>query len=180
MHAKNNPVIVKRGREVYTGDMSVSQKESANLDDLGSADARIEQSTIIAPAVDNDAEFHAQLAYNEQPVTIRIERSSDKGVKHADCYVNGRGAELLIEGKWLSVGYMPCGVVITTKRKYVEVLMRSRPDDLNTEIIEVPNQNPLNRITYTTRQKYPVSIIEDRHPIDPSGHAWAERIMSEQ
>jgi len=179
--ASSHPVIMRgRNKEVHTGDLHQENKKSLSADDLDT-EGRQELSTTIAPGFDNDADYHAQLAYNEQPVTIRIERSSEKNApKHADCYVNGRGAEILHDGKWHSIGYLPCGIAITTKRKYVEVLMRSRPDDCETEVIMLDGADPINKLNFTTRQKFPVSIIEDRNPIDPSGHNWAERIMSEQ
>lgn len=177
-NAINNPVNLRPSKkEVHADDFKVPQKESLK-GDITNED-RQESSTIIAPGIANDGDYHAQLAYAEQPVTIRIERSSEKNApRHADCYVNGKGAEVLIKGKWFSVGYLVCGVPLVTKRKYVEVLMRSRPDDVETEVIEV-GDNYLNNVRYQTRQKFPVSIIEDKNPIDPSGFPWAERIMSE-
>lgn len=177
-NAIDRPVITRGKREIHTGDMQVPQKPSVNLDTFDE-DARKEHSTVILEAT-ADNNFLEQLAYAEQPVTIRVERSSEKNApRFADCYVNGRGAELLHQGKWQSVGWIPCGVVVTTKRKYVEVLMRSRPDDCETDVIMHEGQDPFNKLNFTTRQKFPISIIEDKHPIDPSGYEWASRIMSE-
>lgn len=180
-NASNNPVVPRAKREVHTGDIKPPEIDPLTGDEI-TEESRIENAThesIVEASA--DVSFYDHLAYGEQPVTIRIERSSEKNApKFADCYVNGRGAEVLNNSKWMSVGWLPCGIVITTKRKFVEVLMRSRPNDCETEVVQHDGQDPINKLNFSVRQKFPISIITDKNPIDPSGHEWATRIMSEQ
>jgi len=181
-NANQAPVIIRRGRqkEIHTGDMNVPQKPTVDIENLEQDGGREQHSSSIALDVPVSGDYHAHLAYAEQPVTIRVERENSKNAaSYVECYVNGRGAEILHDGKWLPVGWVPCGVPFTTKRKYVEVLMRSRPVDLETEVIMPNDANPMNRLIQTSRQKFPLSIIKDDRPIDPSGVEWASRIMSE-
>lgn len=182
-NAINNPVI-RRGRpakEIHTVDLHNAQKNEQVLDGI-TDEVRKKNATSIIEDVPKTTEYHAQLAYNEQPIRIIINRSSEKNApRFAECGVNGRGAEILSnDGKWMSVGWLPCGIPITTKRKYAEVLMRSRPDDYETEVFIPDGQDPINKLVWQSRQKYPLTIVEDRNPIDPSGNEWVSRIMNEQ
>jgi hypothetical protein len=51
-----------------------------------------------------------------------------------DCWVNGKGAEVWDERtrKWMEFNFLPVGLPIITKRKYVEVLARSKSMKVNT------------------------------------------------
>ena len=73
-----------------------------------------------------------ELAFMEEPVTIRLEPSAEKNAPAwFPASVNGEGAEVLQpDGRWLHMaeGYLPVGRRVTTKRKYVEVLLRAKID----------------------------------------------------
>jgi hypothetical protein len=89
------------------------------------------------------------------------------------CWVNGKGAEVLVNGKWVEFGYLPVSQMLTTKRKYVEVLLRSKRDSVNTNVIERDNEDPQNIIERSTTSTALFSIIEDRNP---RGAEWATEL----
>lgn len=123
-----------------------------------------------------DDDYQALLAMNEEPVTIMIYPSSEPNAPIVkDCWVNGKGAEVLIKGQWVSFGCLPIGTQVTTKRKYVEVLLRSKVDTINTQVDEKVNENPVNRITRNTTAQAVVSILSDANP---NGREWLRRMMA--
>ena len=69
---------------------------------------------------------------------------------------------------------LPVERVITTKRKYVEVLMKSKSDTVNTNVVERDNEDPRNLIERYTSSKAPFSIIEDRNP---RSSEWFQKVM---
>lgn len=171
MDAINNPVK-RRAREVNTGDLDIGQRPEINLESYERG------SEVILPIDSPDgAEYVAQLAFMEEPMTIRIERSSEKfAPKVVDCWVNGRGAELFVNGKWLVCGWLPVGEPIITRRKYVEVLARAKPDSIQTEVTERDGEDPQNTLQRYTSSKYPFSVLQDKNP---RGMEWLTRILQE-
>lgn len=163
----------RRKPELNTGEMTVGQRPSVDLD------KRLENHEpeaivpVDGPLTLSQAE---QLVFNEQPVTIRIHPSPEKHApKVADCWVNGDGAEVFMNGRWVKVGYLPIGQVLTTKRKYVEVLARAKHDSVQTEIIkhEDYEQNLAHRFTSV---RWSFSVLRDD---DPRGSEWLTRLMAE-
>lgn len=117
-----------------------------------------------------DVDYQAELAFMEEPVTIRLEPSTDKNAANVfACWVNGRGGEMLIDDRWVTVTYLPVGVEIVTKRKYLEVIVRAKIDTVQTDVIESPGQDPENRVKRFTSPVHSFSVIEDRNP---RGAAW--------
>lgn len=117
-----------------------------------------------------DADYQAELSFMEEPVTIRLEPSTEKNAANVfPCWCNGRGGELMVDGRWITVTYLPVGMEITTKRKYLEVIVRAKIDTIQTDVIENPGQDPENRIRRFTSPIHSFSIIEDRNP---RGAAW--------
>jgi hypothetical protein len=117
-----------------------------------------------------------ELAFMEEPVTIRLEPSSDKNAAGAfPVWVNGKAAEILsADGKrWLEIGYLPVGQVLTTKRKYLEIIIRAKIDTVQTKILEMESERPNNAITRFTSPITSFSIIEDANPRGP---AWVAEL----
>lgn len=168
MDAGNAPV--RRARtELHTDDIDIVQKPI-----ISSRDELLEE-VVIAPEVLH-AEHLANLAFAEQPVKIRIERSGEKfAPRLIDVWVNGRGAEIIINGKWVETRVLPVGVPVWTKRKYVEVLARSKIDSINTRSGKVDDNSERNDIERSTSSRAPFSVIEDR---DPRGAAWLTGLVS--
>lgn len=117
-----------------------------------------------------DADYISELAFMEEPVTIRLEPSSDKNAAGAfPCWVNGRGAEVFQNGRWDTIAYLPVGRVLVTKRKYLEVIVRAKVDTVHTRILEMDSERPNNAINRYTSPVHSFSILEDKNP---RGAAW--------
>ncbi len=174
--AINKPVTRQYNRrESNTGDMEIGQK--------GDVDIALSASVVHGESLANisgDAELNSELlntlAFMEEPVTIRIEENSrsDFPETHVPVYVQGRGAEVQQNGRWLELGWLPIGVPLVTKRKFVEVLARSKSDSIKTNHDDATVDRPRNTVTRRTSANYPLSII---HDANPRGHEWLSRIM---
>jgi hypothetical protein len=181
--AINNPVKRKYTRkEIHTGEHQVPD-QIVNVDTMERGIAIAQE----IPDVNVKEEYEAQLKFNEEPVTIRIEPNprADYPETHAPCAANGRGAEMWINGKWVSTsasggdGWLPIGQVVTTKRKYVEVLARCGEHVFKPhEVTETPRpmQDGWTTIKKHTRP-YPFTVLRDDNP---KGHEWLTRILSGQ
>lgn len=139
-------------------------------------DEPIDRERIIVAEKTPDVEYFEALQFAEEPISIRIERSAEKFAPNSvDCWVNGIGAEIMINGKWVQCGYLPVGHVVTTKRKYVEVLARSKQDTVQTAVLKhedfEENTNPIS-----TSQKVPFSVIRDANP---RGAEWLTKLIRE-
>lgn len=169
MDAKNAPVN-KPGKEVSSADIKVGQRASVNLDLPREAE-------VIDPIdIELEREYVAALAFNEDPVTILIAKSNEKFAPNVcDCWVNGRGAEQLQNGKWMVCGWLPVGVPVITKRKYAEVLLRAKPEAVQTEVIK--HQEREDNVAHRfASNKYPVQILKDESPL---AMAWLTKVQME-
>lgn len=163
-------------KETSTADMAIPQKNDIDIS-LDSPIIHGEQMPNIAHEQELAKSHQAALAFMEEPVTILIEENSsaDFPETHVPVSVNGKNAEVLQNGQWMEIGWLPIGVPLVTKRKYVEVLARSRTDAIRTQHDDATVERPRNTIRRTTRAQYPLSIIEDRNP---RGHEWLSRIVA--
>lgn len=163
-------------KESSTADTAIPQKADIDLS-LDSPIIHGEEMPNIAHEHELAKSHEAALAFMEEPVTIRIEENSsaDFPETHVPVSVNGKSAEVLQNGQWLAIGWLPIGVPLVTKRKYVEVLARSRTDAIRTQHDDATVERPRNTIRRTTRAQYPLSILEDRNP---RGHEWLSRIVA--
>ena len=111
-----------------------------------------------------------RLAFDDEPVTIRLEPNTDpNSPTHFPIWVNGKGAEVFMNGRWIEMTYLPIGQVLTTKRKYVAVLACAKTDKVTTEVTEKESERPKNNVARFTSAIHSFSIIEDRNP---RGAAW--------
>lgn len=174
MDAVNNPVKRQYNRkEIHTGDMEVGQKSDIDITDgVTHGESLID----VVGDIAKDGPYIAALDFMEEPVTIRIEENSrsDFPETHVPVQVNGKEAEVWQSGRWIAIGWLPIGVPLVTKRKYVEVLARSKSDSVKTVHDEATVERPRNTITRRTSSNYPLSIIEDKNP---KGHEWLSRIL---
>jgi hypothetical protein len=172
MNAIDTPVRRVR-KETHTDDTAINQRDSI---DLSAAEVDRENLVVVSEPITTDAA--KMLAFMEEPVTIRIEKSSEKfAPKVVDCWVNGRGAEVFMNGKWMVLGFIPVGIECIVKRKYVEVIARSKVDNITTQSGTANDESPQNLVDISTSHKAPFSIIED---LNPAGRAWARGLMREQ
>lgn len=170
--AKNNQSS-RGNKEFDTRNVDVPSRGDLDLD----AGANRAESLInIAGDLTHEQEYIAALAFMEELVTLRINTASQHS-KHPETHVpvqvNGKSAEVLIKGKWLPIGWLPIGQELTIKRKCVEVLARSNPEDIATEHDGADVEKPRNVVKRTTTQKYPLSIIKDSQ----QGHEWMTRLL---
>ena len=181
-HAINNPVSAPR-KEIHTGDMHIEQRDTINLDEVESTLIRDGDSIVLAEAQTKAeaADYQAQLAFNEEPIEVRIERSSEKNApRWVPCCVNGRGAEVFdtVGKRWQILGALPLGVPCITRRKYIEVLAMAKQDSVDTRpptTTEILNgTNEVNEVEITTTAKYPFSVIRDNNP---AGGEWLNKLM---
>ena len=166
MDAGNQPV--RRAREEFhTSDVKIDQKPQIETR------ADLEGEVVVAePSLEKD--YADALAFAEEPITILIERSSEKfAPKVVDLWCNGKGAEVLMNGRWLETKCLPIGIPVTTKRKYVEILARSKVDSIETTVVKEP-ESEKNLIDRHTSSKAPFSVIEDKNP---KGVEWLTRII---
>jgi hypothetical protein len=112
-----------------------------------------------------------ELAFMAEPVTIRLEPSSERNAANVfPVWVNGKPAEVLQNGRWLEIMYLPVGQVITVRRSVLEIIARAKTEDIRTEYNEREDPDrPSNRITRHPRAVHSFSVIEDKNP---KGPAW--------
>lgn len=109
-------------------------------------------------------EYEEDLAFANDVIEIYIAPSTEKfGAKTAPCWVNGKGIEIYDRqvGRWFEVGEIPRGMNVITRRKYVEVLLGSKTDAKDTQVIEHPGADPENVLRTHTYMNYPIQIIRD-------------------
>lgn len=170
--AVNQPV--RRRRETSTTEFTVGEMDPIDLTGEEDRPSRI----VEADSTALKAEYTQAIAFAEEPVTIMVSKGNDRNAALVvDCWVNGKGAELLINGKWREAGWIPCDREVTTKRKYVEVLLRSKTTSYMTEHSEPGAQYIQNRAVPSTNLRNNVSVLEDKHPL---GRAWLSSIVSER
>lgn len=119
-------------------------------------------------------EYMDELSFMEEPVTIRLEPSSDKNAATAfPVWINGKMAETLVRGKWYETGYLPVGVELTVKRKVLEVIIRAKIDTIHTQVQNMESDRPNNVVQRFTSAVHSFSILEDRNPRGP---AWVSEM----
>jgi hypothetical protein len=124
---------------------------------------------VLTEKIGGDTDYLDELAFMEEPVTVRIEPSSDKNAAGAfPVWVNGKPAEVFQNGKWDEID-LPVGRALVVKRKILEVIIRAKVDTIHTKILEMDSERPNNAINRFTSPVHSFSILEDR---DPRGPAW--------
>lgn len=126
-------------------------------------------------------EYLERLKMDNDPVTIMIAKGNEqKPALTVPVWVQGIGAEVLKDGKWVQLGWLPVDIPVTTKRKFVEALARARPVNVDNEVIGGMNplgDLPKNQIRHTARALNQFSVLEDRNP---KGGEWLRRLAAER
>lgn len=166
MDAVNAPVR-HAPREVHTSDIKIQQKPV-----IHNPEDRIGE-VVVAPE-DVNKDYMEALAFAEEPVEIRVSRSGQKNAPHCiDVWCNGKGAEVLMNGKWVETRAIPVGIPVITKRKYVEILARSKTDTIDTQV-EKREDTEINAVHRNTSANAPLSII---HDANPKGVEWFTNLI---
>lgn len=174
MNQNQAPVTRKYKQEINTADLPIEQKKDIDLD---SPIIHGEALANVAGDVDHAKDYLATLQFNEDPVTIIINengRQTDYPETHVPVQVQGKGAEVLINGRWVSICWLPIGQELTTKRKYLEALLRSKSESINTQHEDATVERPRNILRRANTSNYPVQVLEDRNPL---GREWLSGLM---
>jgi hypothetical protein len=132
------------------------------------------ESNVVTGEKIGNAAYFDELAFMEEPVTIRLEPSSDRNAAMAfPVWVNGKKAEVYQNGRWDEIGYLPVGRVLVVKRSVLEVIIRAKIDTVHTRIDNSDSERPNNREDRFTSPIHSFSIIEDRNP---RGAAWVTEL----
>lgn len=168
MDAGNAPVR-RPPAELHTADIKIHQKPV-----IESRDELLEE-IVIAPEV-LEKEYSEALKFAEEPVTIRIERSSEKFAPPViDLWCNGKGAEIVVNGRWVETRVLPVGVPVTTKRKYVEILARSKIETVTTNSGKIDENSERNDIARYASSRAPFSVLRDNNP---KGADWLTGLVT--
>lgn len=150
---------------LHTDDIKIAQKAPL-VGDLSDREPEIVQAD---ESVLSDKDYADELAFNEEPITIRIEPSSEKNASTVvPVWCNGKGAEVLINGRWRSVTWLPVNTDLIVKRKYVAIMMAAKIDRIETVIIKRMDdeENKINRVTTAVCT---FSVLNDP---SPRGRDW--------
>lgn len=175
--AKNNPVN-RAPRETHTSDTAVAELDTV---DLSLDKELVRERIVIPPAGAMDKVYADALAFAEEPIQIMINKGNEKyAANHVPCWCNGEPAEVLIRGAWRKVGWLPVNQVITTKRKYVEILLRAKQTSYTTEHEAESKREDAyvdNKAIPNTSRKVQLSVIGET---SVKGAEWLQNLMAEQ
>lgn len=148
----------------HTADMPVGQLDNIIIPSLGEPLVREAESItpVAAPMTSDDFDM---LMFMEELVRIRIETLPEKNPrKFVDVYVNGK------------VEWIPVGQPWILRRKFVEVLARAKPINIQTKHESAEQSlDPKNEIVRTVYSQFPFTVIQDT----PRGIEWLNRIIAE-
>lgn len=160
--AINHPVVTTQA--THSEDHALAQPSTIVLPDIGVLTREPEQIAAVDTPLED--QYLAALKFNEDELEIMIEPSGEENaptIIPVEC--NG-------ESKWIHVG-----VEVKLKRKFVEILLRSKPITVSTAHEDIGAKVINNRVLRSTRAKYPLSILHD--PAQGKGVEWLRRIRAE-
>lgn len=156
-------------RQEFHSDQMPKTEQHDPIVDLSSYEGDV----VIAEKIGSD-DYAAELMFMEEPVTIRIEPSSDRNAAGAmPVWVNGKPAEVYQNGRWDEIGYLPVARVLVVKRKVLEVIIRAKVDTVQTRILEQDSERPNNVVSRFTSPVHSFSILEDKNP---RGMGWVQEL----
>jgi len=157
---------VRRSRGTNTENLEMEQPSPIVLPEMGEPLVVEREPIIPVESKSLNSDHMEALKFNEDELIIILQPSSEENAPMViDVAVNG-------ESKWVRVG-----VEEKLKRKFVEVLIRSKPISVQTTHDEVGAKVINNRILRHQRAKYPLSVMYDP---SPKGSAWLHRVYMEQ
>ncbi len=175
------PPVTSRGPALEPDDQKVEQLSSV---DMGMGNTPFTRPTppeiamVEKPLHKDQARL---LAFNEEPVLIRASQGAgDNAPLFLEAWVNGKGIERWFEGiGWVEVKHIPVEEELTIKRKYLEVLLRSKAMLVSTPEDKADGSEPRNLIIKKSVNTHSIAIIEDRDPPGEVGYRreWARRIQ---
>ena len=166
----------KRKSEFDSRSVPPTQKDTITLPQLDEKVTRV--GDIIIPETPLVKAQADALLFSEEPVTILFHQSGERfAAKCTDLIaVNGQKAPILFSNGWVPVGYLPRGVPFITKRKFLEVMARSKETKYTTNVIKHDDiTRPYeNHVTPYTSALVMFSILEDKNP---NGAEWLTQLL---
>lgn len=134
--------------------------------DMSLEDLRDSLNSHVALDVDSPdfQKFAGNIDFMNEPVLICITPTADKGAEQVIDVYNDGIPQRFVRGHWT-----------VAKRKFVEVLARSKPFGVTTPEITDGNGNRTTRIDVTHGLRYPFEM-KDRNP---RGQSWLQNILQE-
>lgn len=128
-----------------------------------------------------EKDYAKLLAFNEEPVTIRANQGAgDHAPLYLEAWVNGKGIERWFPGLgWIEVKHIPVEEEMIIKRKYLEVLLRSKAMLVSTPEDKADGSEPKNLVIRRSVNTHSITIVEDKDPPGEVGYRreWARRIQ---
>lgn len=122
------------------------------------------------------ADYLKELAFYEDPLEVVIHPSTHQHAQQFfELWNNGRGAEMLVNGRWEVRCWLPVNQPITVKRKIVEQMARARVVNITTGHDTAMVENPRN---WLSRIPTAVHSFQIRHDPSPRGQEWLAMIMA--
>ncbi len=163
MDPQNQPASRAR-REQHIGDMAAGQRPPIAMPNSGILVR--EQEEIEALDTPMSTDHFEILKFNEDTLTIRLERSSEKNAPQV-VSVAVQGVE----------AWIPVGKPWKVKRKFVEVLARAKKDSIETESKEVDGDELTRNLVHRfSSNQHPFSVLHDPSPLGPE---WLTRLIAE-
>ena len=173
MDAMNAPIRRKKSG-VNSTDFEMGQKPNIELTLDKTPEVPQIEAIHASTLVDGKVEA---LAFNEEPIEVLIYPSSEENAPLVvDCWVNGRGAEVFTNGAWHSMGCLPVGIRVITRRKYAEVLLRAKRDKIQTHHEDSTVERPKNTVTRVSSSVANIQVVHDNNP---KGIEWVRRMMAQ-
>jgi hypothetical protein len=163
-HAAHNPAILRHAQEME----STAPKQSVSLADLQKEMDRKDRSDLVLEPVSDLYRWKdkaEELAFLEELVIINIFNDASPDAENP--------VQLGINGRMVIVWR---GDPTVIRRKYVEQLLRAKPQRVTTRLDRSNPDNVKNFADKTSSLKYPFEIVQDDNP---RGRAWAKKILSE-
>lgn len=153
----------------------VARTDDTRIDQLDPLEDGGDRSTIVE--ADNsvlDKEYLERIAFMEEPVTIQITAAGGENpVSHYLVACNGKGAEVLMDNRWISITWLPVDTEITIKRKYLSILAGAKTMSVRTEIKDRSSDNPINMTHRPVTGLANIDVLQDH---SPRGRAWLAEV----
>jgi hypothetical protein len=121
------------------------------------------------------------LAFNEEPVTIVANQGAgDNAPLFLEAWVQGKGIECWYpQFGWVEKKHIPVDTEVIVKRKYLEVLLRSKALLVSTPEDKADGSEPRNLIIRRSVNTHSITIVEDKDPPGEIGYRreWARRLQ---
>lgn len=159
-------------RELHSDEIAVEQRAPMDMDNPHDAGEIV---LVDGKQMLLSRDYLDELKFMDEEVTIRLQPSIEKNAATTmPVWVNGRGAEVKVNGRFVPMVYLPTGVTFTTKRKYLEPIIRAKIDRVETSHTEWNGDiKPDNKVASFTAPVHSWSIIGD----SPKGHEWASEMV---